>query len=317
MVPGAGRDVSVPGMRTPPGRRRSCRLRAAALVLASLWASGAAGAQVGRVWVSPDVSVDLDGGPGSEVHDEHVAIDDLNGTFLGPESLGALDPSADLSAFHRRDDGDRLFSLDTTQLLPNGLVAEPRDVVRYDGAVYALELDGSAAGIPNGARIDAVTERGGRLAVSFDTSVDLGGLVVDDEDLVEIGGGLLFDGSAEGVSADLDLDGAHAFADGRLVLSFDGSGNVFGIAFDDEDLIEFDTASASINLVYDGSTQHAGWQGGDLDAVRAVPEPGALPGLLAGVALLWRLAHRRSRTPLAPEGRAVPARDARTWRTPR
>ena len=43
--------------------------------------------------------------------------------------------------------GDRLLAFDTTVIL-GALTAEPRDVVRYDGASYSLELDGSNAGIP-------------------------------------------------------------------------------------------------------------------------------------------------------------------------
>lgn len=280
------------------------------MALATLLVSRAASAQ--RFWVSPDVSVDLDGGPGNSVHDEDVAIDDASGSFLGFESLGGLSPGTDVSAFHLRDNGERLFAVDTTQLLPNGLVAEPRDIVRYDGSTWALEFDGSASGVANGARIDAVTETGGRVYVSFDTSVILGGSVVDDEDLVELGGGILFDGSAAGVPTSLDLDGAHVFEDGRLVLSFDGSGSLAGVVFDDEDLLHLGVSSVS--LVYDGSAQHAGWEGGDVDAVWAVPEPGSVPGLLAGVGLLAWLQRRRSRTPHAPQGLA--ARGARSWRTP-
>lgn len=159
-----------------------------------------ADAEIARVWLSPDVSVDLSGGSGPAVHDEDVAIDDLTGIGLvGLEALGALAAAADLSAFHSRANGEHLVSYDTAQLLPNGLVAEPGDVVRFDGAAYFLEFDASAMGIANG---------------------------------------------------------AHGLANGNLVLSFDGSGQVGLVVFEDEDRLEFGAASASWSLVYDGSAEH-------------------------------------------------------------
>lgn len=287
-------------MRETPIPTRCGALRRLA-ALACLLAPFGAGAQVERISVSPDVSVDLSGGSGALTHDEDVAIDDLlGGGFLGLEPLGSLPAAADLSAFHVRTNGDALFSFDTTQSLPNGLVAEPGDVVRFDGVTWFLEFDASASGVPNGVRVDAVTEVAGQLAVSFDTSVDLAGIYVDDEDLVETGGAMVFDGSAAGVSRDLDLDAAHALEGGSLVLSFDGSGEVGGIVFDDEDLVEFDAAGGSWSLVYDGSAQHAGWRGGDLDAVRVLPEPGSGLGVGAGFALVAALRRRRTRPSLEP-----------------
>ena len=268
----------------------SSRLVAVAVVL--LLGPEASRAQLAVVRISPDVSIDY---AGAAVHDEDVAIDDLAGAgFAGTFALGGLSPTADLNAFHLRDDGDALFSLDTTQLLPNGLVAEPRDVVRYDGAGYFLEFDGSSAGIANGVRVDAVTDGPAGMLLSFDTAVELAGVFVEDEDLVDVVGSAAFYGSAQGISQDLDLDGAQRLASGDLVLSFDGSGSVGALSFDDEDLVRLDAQSGTWSLAYDGSFQQSGWEGGDLDAVQAVPEPAHGLGLVAGAGLLAALARRRT-----------------------
>ena len=96
-----------------------------------------------------------------------------------------------MTAYHRLDATTHLFSLDITVAV-GGITASPRDVVRFDAAnvVYQLELDGAAAGVPDGARIDALTVgANGTLLLSFDTSVSIGiNSVVDDEDLVAFDG---------------------------------------------------------------------------------------------------------------------------------
>jgi len=217
---------------------------------------------------SPDVTVDF---AGSLLHDETVVEDNLAGT-LTPLNLGVLPDRAAITAYHRRPNGDQLFVLDITVNL-GGLVLTPRDVIRYDGSGYSLELDGAAAGLPDGAAIDALTEVSAKMAISLDSSALLPGIHVDDEDLVLLDGKLpmlLFDGSAAGVDPALDLDGADAFPSGNLLLSFDGSGVVGGtVLFDDEDVLEYDPKTGTFELVYDGSILQPGWPAADLEALAA------------------------------------------------
>jgi hypothetical protein len=245
---------------------------------------------------SPDITIDL---AGTTTNDEDVAEDDFGMTVptTGPPGIPQ---SADLDAYHRLIDDD-LFSLDTTVTLPGGLTAGPEDVVRWDGAAYSLEFDGSANGIPSGARVDAVSVEGlsGDLILSFDISVDLGGLTADDEDLVAFDGlsfSSFFDASAAGVPGSLDLDAVHHIdANGNLAVSFDTSAMVGGITFDDEDVLEYDVGGDSWELVFDGSAEHADWEPADLDSVHLimpVPEPSILAGLVTGVALLTVLRRR-------------------------
>lgn len=265
----------------------SRRLFAGAVTLVGFASAASVGAQ--PVVFAPDVSVDL---AGTIVEDEQVVLDDGVGPIT-PVPLGALPVEASLSAFARAANGDALFSLDTTLDL-GGVVARPGDVVRWDGASHSIEFDAAAAGVPHGASIDALGVDATDLLLSFDVTVELpAGVIVADEDLVRFDGAsfsLLFDGSAEGVPRALDLDGAVQRAtDFVLLLSFDASGTVAGIAFDDEDVLAFDSTGPTWSLHYDGSAAHAALVAAD---VKAVPEPGAAPSLLAGIGLLVALARR-------------------------
>lgn len=245
---------------------------------------------------SPDISIDL---AGTTVSDEDVAEDDFVAVIPsnGPPGIPA---SADLDAYHRIGIND-LFSLDTTVTLPGGLTAEPRDVVRWDGVSYTIEFDGSSNGIPNGARVDAVSieASSGDLLLSFDLTIDFGDFIAADEDLVAFDGitfSLLFDGSAVGISESLDLDAVHYLdLNGNLAVSFDTSGEVSGIEFDDEDVLEYEPASGAWELVFDGSAQHSAWSQADLDAVHLVPEPETNLILVTGAGLLSVLRRRRMR----------------------
>ena len=47
---------------------------------------------------------------------------------------------------------------------------------------------------------------------------------------------------------------------------FDTSGRLNGVNFDDEDVLEYDPGAGAWTLAYDGSSRHAGWRPGDVDA---------------------------------------------------
>lgn len=112
-------------------------------------------------------------------------------------------------------------------------------------------FDASAAGLPDGANIDAL------LVVDEDTfymsfNADLGTVVpggvgtVQDEDIVHYDGGtwsLFFDGSLVGLgdADDEDVDALELLPDGRLVISTVGGVSVPGLngTHQDEDLLVF------------------------------------------------------------------------------
>jgi hypothetical protein len=219
---------------------------------------------------SADISVSL---AGITVDDADVAEDNLAGTVTAVFA-GTLPAGADLDAYHLLANGDQLLSFDTSVALPGGLTAAPADVLRFDGSGFSLEFDAVASGLPRGANTDAVSiVDGGDLLLSFDTTVQFNGFTTGDEDLVSFDGvsfGLFVDGSAAGVASGLDLDAVHYLAsNGHLLVSFDGSGALGGVAFGDEDVLEFAVASGVWELAYDGSVGHAGWRAADLDALYA------------------------------------------------
>lgn len=228
---------------------------------------------------SADVTVALGG---ATVVDEDVALDDLLGTVT-LASLGALPGATDVVAYHLLDDGDQLIAFDTTVSLTGGLTARPGDVVRFDGATYTPEFDASSNELPAGVQTDAVGMLGqGDLLLSFDTTVAVDGITVQDEDVVAFDGQaftLFFDASTARVATALDLDAVHYLnQNGNILVSFDGSGTVDALPFDDEDVLEYDPVDDVWALAYDGSVEHAEWPAADLDALHATPTPVCMAG---------------------------------------
>jgi hypothetical protein len=240
---------------------------------------------------SPDVTINL--GASVITSDEDVAVDNQLGIVV-LESLGVLPDASDVIALGFDVNGDRLIAFDTTTLLLGNVVARPGDVVRYDGGSYSIEFDAAAAGVPTGVMTDATSLAPGGLLLSLDTTVDLGGgLAVADEDLVRWNGSsfsLAFDGSTEGLDTSLDIDAAQDLGGGAFLMSFDTTGEIAGLVFDDDDVVRFDGTNWTIE--FDGSATNSNWAAADLDAVM-VPEPSAGLLLLFGVPGLVGLARMR------------------------
>ena len=222
-----------------------------------------------------DISNDITWTAGAATIDDEGARRVSLPSTVSALDLGALPPTADVTAYQVLDDGRRVFSLDTFADLGGGLTAGPEDLVAWNGALYALFMDGSVAGIPVGTAIDAVARQ--RQAgvtytlLSFDIPTALpGGLTADDEDIVAWSGAawtMFFDGSANGIPESLDVDGFDRDpVNGARYFSFDTSGRITTVDFDDEDVIAFDGSTWS--LAYDASASlSASFAAGDLDAL--------------------------------------------------
>jgi hypothetical protein len=269
------------------------RLVLAALLAAAVLvvAPGRAQTPLGALELSTDLTTTI-GTP--TFADEDMLRDDLGGNVAA--AVSGLPAGVDLVAYHRDADGARLLVFDTTVTLPGSLTATPRDVVRWDGAAYSLQLQGANVGIPNGAAIDVVTRASdGRLVLSFDVDVALGGTTYADDALVLYDGtagtfSLFFDPVAAGIDPALDVDAADVLWNGRLLLSFDGSGTLGALAFDDDDVLEVGQDGANWQLDYDGSARHPELDAADVDAVQALQAAPDLPfgdGFETGHAGKW------------------------------
>jgi hypothetical protein len=134
------------------------------------------------------------------------------------------------------------------------------------------------------------------LFFSFDVTVSLPGVgVVDDEDVVRYSGGIYtmaFDGSVAGVPSGVNLDAAHGVTSPPgLLVSFDASGIVGGVYFDDEDVLRYTTGLGTYAMYFDASlSDPVDWPRANLSAL---PEPDFALAIASGVALLagarrWR-----------------------------
>lgn len=257
------------------GLRAAVVLGAAGLALLAA-APARAGTVLRVLEYAPDVASDL-GAPDELVLGGQVAREAPAGTVVALDVSEGLPAGVEINAYAVAPDGSVLAALDSAARLDD-VDVESRDVVRLAGGTLAVVFDGDDEGVPDGVRIDALAigPGEGRLLLSFDTAVDLPEVgTVQDEDLVGFDGvfdaSVFFDGDDAGVSSQLDLDGADYLPkSGHLLLSFDGSGSIDDLDFDDEDVLEYNVMSGTWELAYDGSASPHGWPGAsDLQALLA------------------------------------------------
>ena len=248
-------------------------LLAAAAFVHCAGATAAVQAQVlDVVAYAPDITVDLGG---TAVGAGVLASDDLHGSVTAL-ALPNLPAGARIAAAHRSANGDVLLAFDSTLTLPGGGgIAEPRDLVKFTNATqsYAIQVAGADLNLPTNVAIDAVSVTpSGTILISLDIGVD----EFDDDDVIAVSGtnlSVFLDPAAVGIDPALDLDGIDydGSGDSLLYLSFDGSGTVDGVAFDDEDVLLYDITTQTWSLAYDGSAAAAPWpDAADLTAINVV-----------------------------------------------
>jgi hypothetical protein len=279
--------------------RRSRTVAASVLLVAA--ATGARAQS--NLLFSVDVTASLGAGPTTVTHSQIAGNSGAGVISPALSAMTSLIPeNAGISDFELSSSAPTLLALDIPASLPGLLTpAEPRDVVAFDAttSTFSYVFVGVSAGVPDGIKIDAVSRNpSGDLLLSFDTTLTLPGVgTINPEDLVRYAGGtftMVFDGSANGVLAGLDLDAASRVSEASnvLLVSFDGSGVVGGVPFDDEDVLRFDPGLGAFSMYADKSVSDpVGWPPVNLVGL---PEPGFVTSLALGVLLLGQLARRRA-----------------------
>lgn len=181
----------------------------------------------------------------------------LNGTlFTASQFIASLNgsygavttPSGDATqykALHRRNDGTWLYTLARPSVSGKALV-DPRDVLAFNGSAVSLYFDGSAAGIPDGAALDALFLLGSDPVVSFDAPVRLGAVDYSPSDLVRFTGlvpSLYWDAESAGVPERANLVGADRDPGGSLVVTFDVPVDLGGTRYSPGQLVAWSGAA--------------------------------------------------------------------------
>lgn len=242
-----------------------------------LWASMTSAQPVDLALV-PDSAVTVDGV--SIASDAVLGTDRLGFKELKLAALtAALPAGAAIDALDFFSPDEVYFSL-TAAADFGGFIASDEDVLAWDGVGFTLLWDGSNAGIPMAADIDAldvVSSTPLVMMLSLDIPAILDGILTQDEDLVrfEDGGGfvaLAFDGSAAGVPAALDVDALNVRIASEWLLSFDADVTLGGAVLEDGDIALFDptgggfATSAWFDASLDGAPSEL-----DVNAIEATP----------------------------------------------
>ena len=193
---------------------------------------------------------------------------------LGPETSPGLETTPLQTAALQTNTTSFFFSLQAPATL-SGTAFQDEDIIFYDAASqsFSTHFDGSDVGLSN-LEIDAFdiisdTE----ILLSFKDATTIGGLSVDDSDIVlftasQLGDttagsfSLFLDGSDVGLTTNgEDIDGVQLLEDGSVLVSTTGSARVTGLSSRsrDEDILQFTPTSTGNNtsgtwsLYLDGS----------------------------------------------------------------
>jgi hypothetical protein len=160
-------------------------------------------------------------GPGLVEDEDIVNWDGASFTLAWDGSANGLPPGADIDALNVDGEGPLAFrfSLDAPAVLTGPGLVQDEDLVTWNGSAFTgIVFPGSLAGVPANLDLDAFNDRGGvEWVISFDGPGTIDGVSFDDEDLVvfNVGApamftGLFFDGSAQSLALNTDLDAAEA-----------------------------------------------------------------------------------------------------------
>lgn len=246
-----------------------------------------------------------------------VADATLGGLTFEEEDLVLYDTVTNVASLYF--DGDAEFSaeedIDAVFLLGNGnillstagdatlgsLTFEPEDLVEYNIAtnVASLFFDGDAEFTLAEEDIEGVWVFGnGSILLATVSNATLGGLAFEPEDLVLYDpvanvASLFFDGDAEFTLAEEEIDAFSILTNGNLIISTVGAASLGGVAFQPDDLIEYNPATNAASLFFNGDLEFAATNE-NIDAVFFIPEPSTAVLLMVGLVGLAVSGRRRN-----------------------
>ncbi|MCB2154529.1 proprotein convertase P-domain-containing protein [bacterium] len=206
-------------------------------------------------------SSDADGSFGAVPRMDHQAAAWNASGFWGPaldELSDDLPLGADIDAIAFLATGEIAFSLDADAWLA-GIPYADEDVILWSGSTYSMFWDGSANGLPRGADLDALyvmSESPLKFYFSTDSTVRLslpsGDEDVADEDVVkfEAGSGFVevsFDGTAKGISPNVNLNAMSVSDDGMWALGFDSLTQFLPASAGSDVILEYDPSTGTIS----------------------------------------------------------------------
>lgn len=249
----------------------------AVLLLAGLSHNSQAQTPLQQVIVSGDVSVSLpfvSGGTfvSSDASLQRIDVDAMvstGATVIGfGNSGGVFDLPWAVDAYDAASDA---FSIDiAAEVDISGgptLFIRPGEVYNRSGTRL---FDPVAAGLPANVNVDAlsVDPISGDLLLSFANWVP--GQFITPADIMSWNGSTLtiyFDGFR--VPRNLNLDAAQVLENGNILMSFDTSGTIDGIGFNDEDILEYNPVADDFELAFLPAVLDQSWIGADSDALSA------------------------------------------------
>lgn len=239
------------------------------------------------VYATPSAAVDLQGivtsvdaatiiGQQTVRDADLVSMKPDGGCLTVLQAIADLLPDGvDVDALSILDDDTLVFSTSVTFDL-GGVEVHDEDLVAYDGSVMTLFFDGSAAGLPAAADIDAVhvaSQTPLKLYYSLDAPATVAGLVIADDDIVELFRGVhtvVHAGTDifAGQEARADIDALWVDPDAfEYVISVDVSiARATGrTAAEDEDLVRW--VGGQLRPLFVGASAGLDAPGLDIDAV--------------------------------------------------
>lgn len=263
--------------RSPPGSGWSLSPLALALA-AALPSNVLAATTLTAVRLTPDTSLVL-GTNNQTVTPQDVVRHIPGGTATLETGSPFVGAGVRLTGYHFISATQQWYAFDNPVVL-GAISFNPQDVAQLSGGTWSYVLNGTTEAIPNGVQVDAVARdpTTGDLLLSFNSTVTLDSVTFDPRDIARYSSGTfsMYRQLSTLVPAGLNLTGLDVLPAGRLLLAFDGSGNLGGILFDDEDILEYDPNSGIWEMNYDGSLQDTDWPPAQLEAFSVQAAPGIL-----------------------------------------